>query len=138
MALAAADKLAIQELLGRAAYGYDERDMDMLASCFASDASLTMRVAGGELIGPFEGRESILGLMRDSMARQGDVRRHVVSNIFFLEEGARPVVVSNLTLLATGSGETALLSAGVYRDTVARAGAGWQLARRHIDLDSPY
>ena len=85
MTLSVEQKLAIHELLSRAAYAYDERDMKALEAGFAPEASMSLRIAGGDLIGPFEGRPAILELMRNSMAQQSDVRRHVVSNIFFDE-----------------------------------------------------
>ncbi len=132
-------KLAIQELMSRAAYGLDNRDVEMLAGCFATDAAFTMAIAGGDLIGPFENRDGIMKLMTDSMEEQTDQRRHNVSNLFFESEGDREaVVISNLTLLATENGEIKLLSAGVYRDSVIRVGDDWQLQHRHLDLDLPY
>jgi len=138
MSLTLEQKLAIHELLGRAAYAYDERDMTLLERGFAEAAVMTMRVAGGDLIGPFEGRAAIMQLMRNSMAEQTDVRRHVVSNIFFEEEGEAPVVVSNLTLVATENGVASLLAAGVYRDTVVEEEGSWRISKRHIELDSSY
>ena len=78
-------------------------------------------------------------LMTDSMATQTDQRRHCVSNLFFDDSGSGALeVVSNLTLLATENGEICLLSAGVYRDQVVKGEAGWQLHRRHLELDRPY
>ncbi len=138
MSISADDKLAIHELLSRAALGYDARDLDMLTDCFAEQAHMSMRIAGGDLIGPFEGREQIMGLMTSSMQEQTDVRRHVISNIFFAEQGAEPLVVSNLTLLATENGQTQLLSAGVYRDQVINQDGTWRIVHRHLDLDSSY
>ncbi len=139
MSLDAAARLVIHELLSRAAYGYDERDTEMLADCFAEQATMTMRIAGGDLIGPFEGREAIMGLMTGAMAEQNDVRRHVISNVFFLRESAEHAeVVSNLTLLATENGAIQLVSAGIYRDQVVREGAGWRISERHLDLDRAY
>lgn len=138
MSLALEQKLAIHELLGRAAYAYDERDMALLESSFASAASMSMRIAGGDLIGPFEGRDAIMQLMHNSMAQQTDVRRHVISNIFFEEESGQPVVVSNLTLVATENGKAALLAAGVYRDTLVEEAGSWRILKRHVELDSSY
>lgn len=138
MNLSLAQKLAIHELLGRAAYAYDQRDLDLLESCFDVDALMSMRIAGGDLIGPFEGRDAIMQLMKSSMAEQTDVRRHVVSNIFFESTGEQPVVISNLTLLSTQGGVASLLATGIYRDTVVEAGGSWRLRARHIDLDSTY
>ena len=131
-------KLAIHELLGRAAYAYDQRDLDLLESCFDIDAVMSMRIAGGDLIGPFEGRDAIMQLMKNSMAEQTDVRRHVVSNIFFESTGEQPVVISNLTLLSTQGGVASLLATGIYRDTVVEEGGSWRLHSRHLDLDSTY
>jgi 3-phenylpropionate/cinnamic acid dioxygenase small subunit len=137
--LAVAEKLAIHELLARAAYALDERDMTMLAAAFAPDAQFTLRIAGGDLIGPFVGRDGIMQLMTSATAAQTDKRRHVISNMFFetaTEHTA--VVVSNLTLMATEHGVIQLLSAGVYRDEVIKGEGGWQLLRRHLDLDKTY
>lgn len=139
MSITVEQKLAIHELLARGSYAYDDRDMAMLEDCFTSDASLTMRIAGGDLVGPFAGRDAIMGLMSGSMAEQTDVRRHVISNIFFDESEQEPTVISFLTLIATENGETRLLSAGTYRDTVELDDGGrWRIAKRHIELDNSY
>ena len=137
--MSTAIKLEVHELLGRFALGYDERDIDMLSGCFAPDARFSMRIAGGDLVGPFVGREEIMKLMTDSMDEQTDVRRHVVSNIVFTEVGGSEAkVISNLTLMATENGRIELLSAGIYRDTCALVDGTWVLAERHLDLDKAY
>ena len=118
MSLSLEDRLNIHEFLARAAYAYDVRDVVLLESGFAPDCSLSMRIAGGDLIGPFEGREAIMGLMNGSMAEQTDVRKHVISNIFIDEGNDGITATSFLTLIATENGETRLLSAAVYNDTV--------------------
>ncbi len=138
MSLSAEQKLQIHELLARWAYAYDQRDVEMLAACFAEDAVLTMRIADGDLVGPFEGREAIMGLMTGSLAEQTDVRRHVVSNQFFTSEGESPELISNLTLFATENGEIQLLSAGLYHDSVKQVDGRWVLSKRHIALDKSY
>tara|TARA_R110002110_G_scaffold205066_1_gene416625 strand:- start:14407 stop:14823 length:417 start_codon:yes stop_codon:yes gene_type:complete len=138
MSLSYEQKLAVNEFLARAAYAYDERDMAALKRGFADNAVMSMRIAGGDLIGPFEGRDAIMGLMEGSMAEQTDVRRHVVSNVFFEDSGEHPVAVSNLSLFATENGKAALLATGVYRDTLLEDGGEWRILKRHIDLDSPY
>jgi 3-phenylpropionate/cinnamic acid dioxygenase small subunit len=132
-------KLAIQELMSRAAYGLDMRVLDMLAACFAEDAEFTLRIAGGDLVGPFEGREGIMGLMTGSMAEQTDQRRHNISNLYFEKEGNKSaIVISNMTLFATENEEVRLITTGVYRDEVVRVGDDWQFQHRHLDLDLPY
>lgn len=139
MTIGLEDKFSIQELLARAALGYDERDTEMLAECFAEAAEMTMCIAGGDLIGPFMGRAGILSLMVEAMATQTDVRRHVISNIVFLDKAKESaLVLSNLTLLATENGAINLLSAGLYRDEVVKAEGAWRIAKRHLDLDKSY
>ena len=139
MALDLEQKLAIHELLGRAALGYDERDTEMLTACFADSATFTMRIAGGDLVGPFNGQAEIMKLMTDSMTTQTDVRRHVISNIVFGEANQNNAhVISNLTLLATENDNIKLLSAGIYRDEVSYINDRWQITKRHLDLDKGY
>ena len=137
--LNAEEKQAISELLSRAAFAYDEKDIEMLSASFSVDAQFTMRIADGDLIGPFEGREGIMKLMIDSMDQQTDKRRHVISNIFFESSQDNNVsVVSNLTLFATENGEIQLLSAGIYHDSVVKINNNWEVYRRHLDLDKSY
>ena len=132
------EKLEIHELLSRAAYAYDEREIGMLEACFAEQANFSMRIAGGDLIGPFESKSGIMDLMTGSMAEQTDVRRHVISNIFFEVANDKTVVISNLTLMATENDDILLLSSGVYRDQVIKENGQWCIANRYLELDKPY
>ena len=50
----AENKLLIQELLSRAAYSFDERDLDMLGQCFAPDATMLVHITGTGDVGPFD------------------------------------------------------------------------------------
>ncbi|MDG1986571.1 MAG: nuclear transport factor 2 family protein [Halieaceae bacterium] len=134
----AEEKLMIQELLARCAYAYDERDLDMLASCFSADAEMAMCIAGGDVVGPFKGRDQLREMFENAMSGQQDVRRHVISNIFFSELEGASVVYSNLTLLATENGNTKLITAGIYTDHVEFSQSEWVIKKRHLDLDSGY
>ena len=132
-------KLAIQELLNRAAYGLDVRELDMLAACFAEDAIFTMCIEGGPQVGPFEGRKGIMELMTGAMEEQTDQRRHMISNVFFDRAGDESArVVSNLTLFGTENSEIRLITTGVYHDEVVLRAGKWELLHRHLDLDLPY
>jgi 3-phenylpropionate/cinnamic acid dioxygenase small subunit len=138
MNISVENKLSIHELLGRAAYAYDESNIKLLEASFSENASFTMRIAGGDLVGPFEGRVAIIALMTKSMAEQTDVRRHIISNIFFEDSDIDIKVISNLTLIATEKGKIKLLTTGIYYDTVVIEGGDYRLARRHIELDKSY
>ena len=135
----AEQKLAVHELLSRVAYNLDEHQLGDLMACFSETASMTLRIAGGDLVGPFEGQEGIRKLMADSMEAQTDTRRHVVSNIFFESEGESSArTVSNLTLFSTENAKISLVTAGVYHDEVVKEGNQWLISVRHLDLDLPY
>ena len=132
------EKLEIHELLSRAAYAYDEREIGMLEACFAEQASFSLRIAGGDLIGPFESKSGIMELMTGSMAEQTDVRRHVISNIFFEVSADKTIVISNLTLMATENNDIQLMSSGIYRDQVIKENGLWCIASRYLTLDKSY
>jgi hypothetical protein len=135
----AGTKLEVLELLARAAYALDERDLPLLESCFTPDALMVVDIAGGNGPARFDGRERIMGLMRDSMAAQQDKRRHVTTNTIFLaEQGGEIALVSNLTLTAVEKGAIRLVTSGLYRDRVRQQAGRWMLAERRIDLDMPY
>ncbi|MEQ8263632.1 nuclear transport factor 2 family protein [Pseudohaliea sp.] len=138
-----AARAVIGDLLSRAAFALDEQEDAMLSACFAENAVFSLRIAGGDLIGPFEGREGIMGLMRGAWDEQTDKRRHVVSNVFYPPAGEATVdgaipVVSYLSLFATEHGEAQLLCTGIYRDEVIVDGSRCELVRRHLDLEKAY
>ena len=134
----AQDRCNISELLNRMAYYYDENHLDDLAACFATDALMSMQIDGGDIVGPFKGRDSIMELYRGAKSSQTDARRHDITNIMFDASGDSLAVTSYLTLFATENAETKLLTTGVYRDQVGQIDGDWKIARRHIDLDSAY
>lgn len=130
----------IQDTLGRAAWGYDENDVDLIATQFTEAAAMTLRIGRqGDLIGPFEGREAIRKLHADSLAGQTDQRRHNLTNVWFEKESAEDAtVVSNLTLLSIENGAARVLSSGWYRDELVHSEGAWLIRNRHIYLDLPY
>ena len=133
------DKLAIHELLCRAAYSFDERNMDMLEQCFTPDAGMLVDITGIGEVGPFQGREAIMQLMSDTLAAQTDVRRHVISNFFFESEGKKAArVVSSLVVFSVENGEINVIISGIYRDDVVKSDGDWQISQRRLDLDLPF
>lgn len=130
----------IENVLGRAAWGYDENDVDLIAAQFTENATLTMQIGrDGDPIGPFDGREAIRTLHADSLAGQTDQRRHNITNLVIEKESADAAnTVSNLTLLSVENGAIRVLSSGWYRDELVREGGSWLIRARHIYLDLPY
>jgi 3-phenylpropionate/cinnamic acid dioxygenase small subunit len=130
----------IENVLGRAAWGYDENDVDLIAAQFTETATMTLQIGrDGDTIGPFEGREAIRKLHADSLAAQTDQRRHNISNLVVVKETPDTAsVTSNLTLLSVENGAARVLSSGWYRDDLVKVGGDWLIATRHIYLDLPY
>lgn len=133
------ERAAIENLLGVYTFAYDENDMTAMAGCFTADAVMSMRVADGDLIGPFEGRDQIVGLMEKSLASQDDQRRHLVSNVVVRDLTAdTATVTSYLTLISIAGQTLTVLSTARYEDELARDDGSWRFARRHVQLDLPY
>jgi hypothetical protein len=133
------DKLAIHELLGRAAYSFDERKLDVLEQCFTVDATMLVNITGSGEVGPFEGREAIMQLMSDTLAAQTDVRRHVISNFFFEAERKKAAtIVSSLVVSSVENGEINVIISGIYRDDVVKDDGEWRISHRHLNLDIPF
>ena len=131
---------AIANVLNRYSIAYDDNDMAEMADTFTDDAVLTMRIADGDLIGPFEGKEAVMKLMTDSLASQNDQRRHVTTNMVVRKETDDSAVVSSyLTLVQVKDGAAKVLSTARYDDELRREGDGaWRFTKRHIQLDLPY
>ncbi|MGK5111457.1 MULTISPECIES: nuclear transport factor 2 family protein [unclassified Geodermatophilus] len=131
---------AIENVLNRYSIAYDDNDMTEMADTFCDNAVLTMRIAGGDLIGPFEGKEAVMKLMTDSLASQTDQRRHVTTNMAIRKETEDSAVVSSyLTLISVKDGTATLLSTARYDDELHREADGaWRFTKRHIELDLPY
>ena len=134
-----ADKFLIQELLNRAAYGLDMHNLERIEACFTPDASMVVNIAGGTVVGPFEGRAAIMELMSASIDAQTDVRKHVISNLFFEDESGDTIhTVSNLTLFATENEANKLVTTGTYYDQLKKVDGQWGIALRRLDLDMPF
>lgn len=139
MTMDAAAKHHIAELLAKAAYALDTKNLQMLEAGFAEDANFTLTIAGVAEVSKFEGREAIMGLMKGALDVQTDERRHGISNIFYEKVGKdSATVVSYLTLMATEAGEINLITTGIYTDQVVLQDGAWVVKDRSLKLDRPY
>jgi hypothetical protein len=127
-------------VLNRYSIAYDDNDMSEMTDTFTDDAVMTLRIADGDLIGPFDGKEAIMKLMVDSLASQTDQRRHVTTNIVIRSEDERSASVSSyLTLISVENGAARVLSTARYDDELRREDDGaWRFTKRHVQLDLPY
>jgi 3-phenylpropionate/cinnamic acid dioxygenase small subunit len=129
----------IAELLAKAAYALDTKNLQMLEAGFAKDANFTLTIEGVAEVSKFEGRAAIMGLMKGALDVQTDERRHAISNVFYEQFGKdRATVVSYLTLTATEGGEINLITTGIYTDQVVLEDGAWVVKDRSLKLDRPY
>lgn len=134
-----ADRGKINDALNRYAWGYDENDMSAIEGAFAKDAVMSMKIGDGDLIGPFEGRDAIVDLMKNSLAEQDDQRRHVTTNVWVADEtDDSATVTSYLMLVVIDNGALNVISSGWYRDKFVVEGGNWVIADRFLQLDLPY
>lgn len=134
-----ANRGKITDTLNRYAWGYDENDMGAIEDSFAKDAVMSMKIQDGDLIGPFEGRDAILELMKSSLETQDDQRRHITTNVFVDDETDESATVTSYLLLAViKDGALDVISSGWYRDKFVVEDARWVIADRFLQLDLPY
>jgi len=131
------DLNAIEKLLNTYSLAYDSRDLETMDSCFTADAVFSMQIAGQEPVS-FDGRDTIMKLMADSLASQTDQRRHINSNLLVSEEDGVVRATSYLTLVATEANQIQLLSSGVYRSEIVEDGVTLRFRKLHLDLDKSY
>ncbi|AKE91911.1 MULTISPECIES: nuclear transport factor 2 family protein [Rhodococcus] len=129
----------IENALARYALAYDDGDMDGVERVFGETAVFTMKIGDGDLIGPLNGREEIMGLFRGAHESQTDQRRHITTNLLIDEIDEKNVrTVSYLLITSAENGALKVLSTGKYEDEWTRSGGDWVLTKRHIALDLPY
>ena len=136
----------IRALLYRVCYANDERDAALWESCWTEDAEMgggsRTEVASGKG-NVFRGRAAITAALTHAWKRQTQRRRHVLSNIFLIDEGEaggdEATVNSYITLyLIEDEGRPKLDITGSYRDHVVRVNCEWKIQKRHAVMDSVY
>jgi len=125
-AIAAADELALRNLLSRYGHTLDDRKPDEFAALFIEDALLS--AAGNE----FRGREQIRGFVVSLLDKEPG--KHVTVNTDLRAASAdRVEVTSDFVLLARSADSWSIGRAGRYDAVVERDAAGvWRFRTRVI------
>ena len=124
-----ADFAAAQQLMARYCWAHDEQDLDLLAQCFAKDV---------EMMGQ-QGRDQLLDLFKAGYESMGVKRRHVVTNMFFEEEGETEAVLrSYITLYMIENDVISLHLTCMYRDTIVLEDGAWRIRARDAQPDVTY
>jgi ketosteroid isomerase-like protein len=136
----AVDRLLVAERIARYGWCYDERDLAGLGECFTEDGVWEGLIMGTEPVGPFRGREAIVGFLTGFWEEQDDQRRHVFTNVVVDRlDGDRATAQAYLQLLASREAKTHTETAGPYRFEIARGSDDvWRLARLAAGFDAPF
>src|SRR5689334_18091770 len=133
------DVAAVLDVLYEYCLAVDECDVATLGRCFTVDAVIDTVVADGTAVPRLCGRDGIVEFIRAGRERQGDRRRHMVTNPRVLEEGdGRAVVHSYLLIVATAEGQVKVNCTGTYRTEFVLDDGRWRIKSKQIALDAIY
>jgi len=133
------DVAAVLDVLYEYCRAVDECDLDALGGCFTDDAVIDTVVADGTTVPRLSGRDGIVEFIRAGRERQGDRRRHLVTNPRVVEDGdGRAVVLSYLLIVATADGQVKVNCTGTYRTEFVLDDGRWRIQAKRIDLDAIY
>jgi hypothetical protein len=135
----AIERSLIAERISRYGWSFDERRADLLSDCFTEDAIWEGSIAGGEALGPFEGREAIVAWMSGFWETQHDQRRHMIVNTVIEEQSEGAALAQAYQVLtAARGGEVALETTGFYRFNLRLADGEWRIAHLFSGYDAPF
>ncbi|MDY6995357.1 MAG: nuclear transport factor 2 family protein [Actinomycetota bacterium] len=134
------DRLAIRHLVDTYALAYDNYQADTWFELFTDDAVFAVGVPGQAPIE--QSGNEFRSFWRDRMAafsHAGNQRRHLMSNIVFLEQTATTAHVSVAGLLTnTAHGTTfSAVAALNYEGWFVKRGDVWKISRWHDFPDGP-
>jgi len=124
----------IAQTLARYALGLDEGRDDLLADCLCDDVVLNFPALGQTVVG----REDAIAYLQGRRATRSDVNeqaRHVITNLYVVEEDEAQALVTSYYILVVTAAEGTRTSSGWYRDRLVRDGERWRFAERTILSD---
>jgi len=133
------DRSAIQEVLHRYCWGFDERNIDMLSEVFGKDSQWEAIVMGETTVGPFVGKEQVLEWLTRFWNYQKDQRRHMIVN-FVVEQLQENSATALGYLLLSGSSrsKSAVEVTGWYRIAFIKEDGAWRIHRLYAGFDAPF
>jgi hypothetical protein len=127
LARSVAEPQEIVEVIHRYGMAYDERDLEVLRSTLADDATWQGTI-GGEPLPKVEGGDAIVTWLAGIMEGQRDQRRHLVVNpvIEDLARDSARIVTYIVVTAASGLG-VSIATSGFYDVSLIRRSGRWQI-----------
>jgi len=133
------DRLLVTERIYRYAWGYDERDAELLAACFTDDGVWEGTIMGTDPVGPFDGRAAVVEFLTGFWDVQQDQRRHIFTNIIIDQIGPDTATAhAYLMLTAAGDEKMQPQTTGPYRFQLVRDSGVWRIGRLSAGFDAPF
>jgi ketosteroid isomerase-like protein len=134
------DRLAIENLISAYSFAYDNYEAEAWLSLFTDDAVFVAGTPGQPSVSfSGEGFRSFWTERMKTFAKSGNRRRHLMSNILFLDqtkETAHISVVGLLTNAKDGKTFTPVTSLN-YEGWLVKEADGWKIERWHDLPDAP-
>jgi hypothetical protein len=132
------DRLEIMDVLNRYAWGYDQRDLQMMGNSFAQEGHFSIFLDGSEL-GSSTGRDNVVKWLEGFMKQQTDQRRHVISNVVFEKQNENYAkVISYLACTTAQNHKVRLVTTGRYQDELEKENGEWCILRKELFMDAPF
>ncbi|QPC43027.1 nuclear transport factor 2 family protein [Kaustia mangrovi] len=135
-----ADRAAIANLIYAYSFAYDNGEADAWFSLFTPDAVFVAGVPGGEAVAfKGDGFHKFWRARMKTFRTSGNMRRHLMSNILFLDQTATTAHVSVAGLLTNAKdGKTFnAVSSLNYEGWLVKGKDGWKIQRWHDFPDAP-
>lgn len=130
---------ALQEVIHRYCWAFDERRADLLLECFTEDGTWEASVMGETQVGPFVGQEQVQEWLSRFWDHQRDQRRHLILN-FIVEDlhDDRATALAYLLLMGSSRAESRLETVGFYRLHFRSDAGTWRISSLKGGFDSPF
>jgi 3-phenylpropionate/cinnamic acid dioxygenase small subunit len=120
-----ADRLAVSDVLTRYATAMDNRNWDLLATCFTEDATLDYDTSG------VFGRKDFVTHCAEGLAPM-KATQHSVTNHVIVLDGDRARATSYVTAQHVRANDATFTLGGTYHDELVRSGDDWAIANRRF------
>ena len=127
MPLSAEDRLDILDVLARANWAADAKDVDGLAAHYAAD---------GRITGAFEARpgEAFRSDLKKIYEGEGTLKRHVLANPVIEGDGDRATVTWGMPVFEGKTSPTLVATCKIV-DRVRREGGRWLIEHHTVEID---
>ncbi len=130
---------ALQEVIHRYCWAFDERRADLLRECFTEDGTWEASVMGETRVGPFDGQAQVQEWLARFWDHQRDQRRHLILN-FIVEDlhEDRATALAYLLLMGSSDAASRMESVGFYRLDFRSDAGTWRIKSLVAGFDSPF